>query len=236
MQSGQRADPHARVGQARSPPSRRGRCSPRATAPARSVRQHLRMPTVACAVLRRQRVGRHRRLHVPQQSPIAVRLWSAAAATSSSCPQLVVDTADGALVQVEALQAGRRDLQRGRSRTAASEASATAVRTASAPSPPPRPCTDADPAAGRRCGQPLADPPPQMIYEEIRVRLLRTPPLVGPQEAVRLLIHGPVRPKDRVRPATASPLHGLHPKVPKDHPSPHPPPSTPRDEEAFHAR
>src|SRR6266581_5922802 len=67
-----------------------------------------------------------------------------------------------------------------------------------------------------------------MIQQQVRIRPLGPRPLIAPQEPVRRLMHHPVRPHDRERPATAAaPLDRLDAKIPDDklarHGSPDPP-------------
>ena len=178
----------------------------------RAVGQHLRMPAVRSP--RGQRIGRHRRRGVPEEGTAPVHPRRQPARIEPPA-QLGVDTQRG-LVQVEALQTGRR----GRQRRPAVGALADSPRLAQRH--PDLSAEDAHvalkvPQLHTVEAQALSLEPPKMIHEEVGVGPLSARSVVLAQEPVRRWVLCPFGPDDRPGPSPILPLDLLDPKVPDHH-------------------
>ena len=174
---------------------------------------------------RGQRVGRQLPLDMAEECPLPVRPRRQPGQLQLRA-QLRVD-AQQRLLQVEPLHARRCRRQRALAERAPPGPPRLAIR----PAPRRAQRRHVTPQVLQRHrlrGQRLPLQPPQVIQQQVGIRPLGPRPLIAPQEPVRRLMHRPVRPHDRERPAAAAaPLHRLDAKIPDDklarHGSPDPP-------------
>ncbi len=190
------ADPQAPVGQPGHRQRVTGAVHHRQQLLPGPVREHLRMPAMRPA--RRQRVGGHRGLNVPEERATAIGPGRQPGPVELAA-QLTVDPY-GRLIQVEALHArgGCWPRHSQRHRHFGPDQAHIPLEV---------------PQRHRLQAEALAIEPPKVIHQQIGVSPLRPRSVIPAQEPVRFRVHRPLRPHDRPRPPSTPPRQLLHPEL-----------------------